>query len=325
MRTGVIRSLTLVGFGLGLLTGAPAMATPSAGLAEGLRAALEEAGWQVTRRADGSLELRTQAEVPPQTQAAEEPAAPRGGEPHEEAAWERLTQQGWRVERGADGSALLYPPSPAAQPAAPSEPTGAPEEGPQPQAAEEPAAPRGGEPHEEAAWERLTPQGWRVERGADGSTILYPPSPATQPEAPSEPTGAPEEAPSVEQENAAGLEAQLEARGWRVERADDGSLLLRPRDTPAPTTQKPPPQPCIGELPGAVRGGDVQPPVRSWDQARTIAESWLSEVDSAGTMVGKIREIGGVYLVSIVDRRAPHRLRHQIAIDSDSGRVLVLN
>lgn len=245
--------------GIGLFIAVGAAVSPGAELGEGLRSTLEQAGWRVTEGPDGRLDLRPPGEPPGQPQAAEVGAVGEGPASGEGAGWARLTEHGWRVERSADGSTLLYPPEPAAQPS----------------------------------------------------------PPETEVEAPDEP--APISSPSER------LDDHLRARGWRVERSPDGSLLLHPQRTEAAAPERQTPEPCAGKLPAVVRDAGVGLPIASWDQARAVAESWLDSVESPGSVVGKIRQIGRIYLVSIVEGRPPHRLRHQIAIDSESGRVLVLN
>lgn len=252
--------ISFLRLGIGLFIAVGAAASPGAELGEGLKAALEQAGWRVTEGPDGSLDLRPPpGETPEQPRAAEVGAVGEGPTSGEGAGWARLTEHGWRVERSADGSTLLYPPEPAARPS----------------------------------------------------------PPETEAETPDKPT--PISLPSER------LDDHLRARGWHVERSPDGSLLLHPQRTEAVATQRQTPEPCAGELPAVVRDARVRLPIASWDQARAVAESWLESVESPGSLVGKIRQIGRVYLVSIVERRSPHRLRHQIAIDSESGRVIVLN
>lgn len=248
-------SRTFLGVGLGCVLAAGVAASPGTELGEGLRSALEQAGWRVTQRADGGLDLRAPAETPGSPPAAAGAGAREAAVSGDATAWARLAEHGWRVERGADGSTLLYPPGTAAGP-----------------------------------------------------------SPS---EAASEPT--PSESSSER------LEDHLRGRGWRAERSQDGSLILYPRAAEVDATPRQPPAPCAGELTAAVRDARVSLPIASWEQARAVTESWLASVDSPGSSVGKIRQIGRVYLVSIIEARPPHRLRHQIAIDSDSGRVLVLN
>jgi hypothetical protein len=121
------------------------------------------------------------------------------------------------------------------------------------------------------------------------------------------------------------LDDLLSQRGWRVERTADGSLLLYPRGEGAVAEQKSPPMPCQGYVPAPVSAGELELPVDVWSEAKIIADAWLSSVDGAGLAVGRIRRIFRVFLVSIVDARPPHELRHQIAINAEDGRVVFLN
>jgi hypothetical protein len=232
------------------------------------------------------------------------PEAPAAESPVGEAAWEQLRASGWRVERDADGSTLLYPPAfLAPAPSVPARPAG-----------------------EAEVFEHLRAQGWRVERDADGSVLLLPPA------APAAAAGTaqvgtsegPAQAPPGEV-GLMGLADPLEARGWRVARGDDGSLLLYPRvDDPAAPTKRPV-EACPGEQVTLVRDGGISLPVDGQDAARVIAASWLAAVESPeALLVGRIRQVNRVFLVSIVMNAPPHRLLHQIAINSRTGRVIVL-
>jgi hypothetical protein len=171
----------------------------------------------------------------------------------------------------------------------------------------------------EGAWSVLRGYGWRVETNAQGATLLYPPSAATPSAQP-----APEpERPEAQSEVAQDLNAILAERGWRVERAADGSLSLFPlrrSDSVGRALAA-----SVGSLPPAVADGTVRLPVNTWDEARAVALSWLASVGDPGLRLGKIWRIQRLYLVSIDQARAPHDLRHQISIDVDDGRVLVLN
>ncbi len=169
-------------------------------------------------------------------------------------------------------------------------------------------------------WERLRGSGWRVEVAPDGSTLLYPPAKefgvsAVVLEQRPEPPPAPRMT----------LDDYLSQRGWRVERAADGSLLLYPRSDGAAAEQKSAPAPCPGYVPLPISTGELELPVDAWSEAKVVAESWLSSVDGAGLSVGRIRRLFRVFVVSIVDARPPHELRHQIAVNAADGRVVVLN
>jgi hypothetical protein len=309
-----------------------------------LKGALEQAGWTARSLPDGGLEVVVPAAPvsTPDEAAATPPAA--GSAAPTPATWQRLGESGWRVEHKPDGSTLLHPPPMAAPPL---------EAAPEAPAVESPV---GG-----AVWEQLRASGWRVERDADGSTLLYPPAfLAPAPSVPARPAGEAEVFehlraqgwrverdadgsvllfPRAEQVSTSegpaqappgevglmGLADPLEARGWRVARGDDGSLLLYPRvDDPAAPTKRPV-EACPGEQVTLVRDGGISLPVDGQDAARVIAASWLAAVESPeALLVGRIRQVNRVFLVSIVMNAPPHRLLHQIAINSRTGRVIVL-
>lgn len=260
-------------FGMVLIAG---HAVGAEGVAASLRQALEEAGWQAKRQADGTVELHmnvstTEGEggIEGETEAVSKPSS-LDAVPVAEGAvsivWDRLRDGGWRVESASDGSTLLYPPVP--------------------------------------------------EKAAENTPLPDDPSGET-------PLAVTELEPALASEK--GLDDYLEERGWRVARTPDGSLLLFPQTKTAPLASKAPPEPCAGVVPAPVSQGDVALPVDRWDEAKNISESWLASVDSPDSVVGRIRRIFGVFVVSIVDTRPPHRLKHQIAINADDGRVMVLN
>ena len=74
-----------------------------------------------------------------------------------------------------------------------------------------------------------------------------------------------------------------------------------------------------------MREQQVALPVDGWAEVRAVAQSWLDSVNDPTLRLGKARRIFRVYLVSIVDERPPHRLRHQIAVSVEDGRIVVLN
>jgi len=161
-------------------------------------------------------------------------------------------------------------------------------------------------------WDRLRGLGWRVEQGADGSTLLYPPVPPAAP--------GPTIAPVAEPEKA--LDTLLQERGWRVERNAQGALVLHPRGL---ATVRPAVTPAPGAETAPVRDATIALPVDRWAEAKIIAEAWLAEHGAPGWRVGKIRQVHRVYMISIVDAGRPPQVVHQIAITSGNGLVVVLN
>jgi hypothetical protein len=244
-----------------------------------------------------------------------------------------LRAAGWEVEVLVDGSLQLYPQS-GAESQAPPTPAAAASAG-KPGSA--PAT-----PEDAFDWSPLRAHGWGVQTDDDGSTLLFPPAsgagkataategiagPPIEEQAPSKArtaTAAPEIAgPAAQAEIAGEIDRLLAERGWRVGRSDDGSLLLYPLgrvDVSAAAIE-----PSAGVLPEAVRERQVSLPVDGWGEARAVAQSWLDSVKDPTLRLGKVRRIFQVYLVSIVDASPPHRLRHQIAVSVEDGRVVVLN
>ena len=210
---------------------------------------------------------------------------------------------GWDAQRSPDGSLILRHGS-AAKAAA--------------EAAKKPQA----KSAENDMWERLRGMGWRVETDADGATLLYPPS-KKKASATAKAAAARGSARTADKS----LDELLEERGWRVERSSDGSLILYPQAEESAPEQpaKAAIEPAEGFVPSTTEVAKIDMPVDKWSEARRIAEAWLKVFGNDELHVGKIRKVLRVYLVSIVESGPPHSLRHQIAINTSDGRVVVLN
>jgi hypothetical protein len=230
---------------------------------------------------------------------------------------EALAAAGWQVEVLVDGSLVLTPAGAAAQDISAGSP--------------EPAGAAVG-----AGWRALEGFGWRVETDAEGATLLYPPgaSPAPAvmpPPAPVDAEPAPTSQGVVEQATTApgpdaraGLARELDVllteRGWRAERAPDGSLLLLPLQPASASVE-----PATGFVPAVVAGGRVELPLSSAAEVRRVAVSWLAAVGATQLFPGRVYIVGQVYLVDVLDSAPPHERRHQIAIHAADGRVVVLH
>ncbi len=168
-------------------------------------------------------------------------------------------------------------------------------------------------------WERLRGMGWRVETDADGATLLHPPGENNVSDTAK---AAPSRGGARTTDKS--LDELLEERGWRVERSSDGSLNLYPQAEESAPAQ-PAIKPAEGFRPSTTEVAEIDMPVDQWSEARRIAEAWLKVFGNDELHLGKIRKVLRVYLVSIIEARPPHSLRHQIAIDTSDGRVVVLN
>jgi hypothetical protein len=256
-------------------------AEPTAGsptFAEALRAA----GWQVDVQVDGSLILRpgdTPAAAATSSMPSDATAAPKS------AGFEVLRDYGWGVKTDADGATLLFPPGAAS--------TVAPVTAPAADIAE--ARPARAEMARNLDT-LLAERGWRAERDADGSLLLFPlrrASPQAQPVAQALVQTAPTATTAVAAEHT---------------------------DTQASASAKR----SSGFIPALVTNGQVQLPVDHWKEARAVAQSWLTAVNDPTLTLGKMRKVLNVYLVSVVDSFRRTVLRHQIAISADDGRVIVV-
>ena len=203
-----------------------------------------------------------------------------------------LEATGWSVLREADGSLVLEPKT-------------------------SPSTTPGNNVSTADDWPRLQNEletaGWFVEREADGSLSLIPPGKpvTTEQNNSAEATATSSSGPTP------AMQQQLRAAGWRVTRSSDGSILLYPPGNT--TTNKP--KPYAGTPPSV----DVPLPVDSWHSAYRIARSWLKSHPPYHAVVGKIRKVLNVHVVSIVSDQAPYPLIQQIAIRNSDGAVIVLN
>ena len=133
-----------------------------------------------------------------------------------------LRETGWSVEQLTDGGLKLHIARTVAPQPTPKEP------------------PRLKMPlTEAAAWGRLRERGWRVERAVDGSLLLFPGEKDSDIQSLEESSAAPASAAAPwldtrvrntqkEPELSEEIDELLRQRGWRANRASDGSLLVYP-------------------------------------------------------------------------------------------------
>ena len=116
--------------------------------------ALEEAGWEVQREADGSLTLTTpkHLEDTPESKTTTANQWPE--------LQKKLQSAGWQVEREADDTLLLIPP----EKAVPAEPQATTQAADNIDRVSLPTLQR-----------KLQAAGWQVSKSADGGLLLYPP------------------------------------------------------------------------------------------------------------------------------------------------------
>ena len=112
---------------------------------------------------------------------------------------------------------------------------------------------------------------------------------------------------------------------WRIEKQDDGSLRFHPlakaSGSSAPAAQAI----TLGRCEGIeIQHAAISLPVDQWSEAKALAQGWLSSAGLQGLLVGRIRRVLGVYLVSLVEGVPPHLLKHQLAIRASDGRVILL-
>lgn len=283
-----------------------------------LISALTAAGWKVEHAADGSTMLRPPSPSEAASAKAAQPAVPAGmasGSVLNDTtlAILKLEALGWRVDKSENGSVLLYPP--VADREVSPEP---------PPVAEIPTDLR---LLDASTLQRLKALGWGVEYATDGSVLLYPPAPADDAEVPPEPKTESEAAAPASEDVAASDDAQfdiLRARGWTVNREGDGTLLLYPPGH-APAVHRTQTDAVHFWTPAIVSDGTVELPVDTWSEVNAIAQAWVDHTGESDIGVGRIRQVFGVYIVSITASAAPHGLRHQISVRTRDGAVIQLD
>jgi hypothetical protein len=206
-----------------------------------------------------------------------------------------LEAQGWRAERLQDGSVIYRQPT-AAVPTQQAEPSTRTLQG-------------------QALEKQLNARGWQMERGPQGSLIL-------RPQTPSRPvTQTPE--PRVKK-TADPLSDLPGFEYWRIERQADGSLRFYPLGEAAGTSRPASSQVTQDRCEGVEVEAPISLPVDQWGEARSLAHSWLQQSGRQDLLVGKIRRVMGIYLISLVSETPPYFLRHQLAIRASDGRVMLL-
>lgn len=237
---------------------------------------------------------------------------------HADSLRQALEQQGWQSQEEADGSLVFQPPSTS-----------------------EPEVADVTPPPSSDLETLLRNQGWQVQTADDGGLIVE--LPMMEPEAPEQPqppeaaeVSSKEVAPTPPREDSppsapdtggtiltpAQAEQQGGLRHWHMETEPDGSVVLRPRSTDVETAPTASLTPCPGtdlSIPG------MELPVDNYSEAHALAAAWLERAGVESAVVGRIRKILKVYIISIVKSDPPHLLLHQIAVRASDGHVLMLH
>lgn len=162
--------------------------------------------------------------------------------------------------------------------------------------------------------------GWEVTQDAAGNLVLRP-GPSLQASS----------APSSKEGAGGDRWAPLRAKGWRVIEAPDGTVSLYPPASaeavasPASSAGKGPVGASEAPCAGVRVDSGVSLPVDTWAKVHRLALAWIARRGDHGLAVGRIRHVLRVYLVSIVEKRPPHRLRHQIVVRRRDGRVILVD
>ena len=288
----------------GLVTVSSAVAQPGAAPQgssvvdlEGMKSQLEARGWSVKRTQGGDLELRppeaspsttvkTATTTPPVDTESTVPADVRVDLSNLGSMQSALRKRGWEVQEETDGSLVLKP-----------------------YTKEKPRSMKKGEGLSDLGL-LLQAAGWRVKTASDGALFLFPKQnvQAPKPEVIEVPLG-----------DLGKIESALAVAGWRVHR-DSGHLVVLPAAAGGRVTG--PSVHADAEL--EKMAVSVVLPVDTKREARRIASAWIRASSDEHLLVGKVRKLRWVYVVSIVEQAPPYRLRRQIAIRTKDGKVVPL-
>ncbi len=208
-----------------------------------------------------------------------------------------LETQGWQAEQAEDGSIIYRKPTASVK-------TG------QNQSATRTL-------QRKDAQDTLKERGWQMEWSPAGNLIMRPQDQA-------------DKAPEQTKPSAAGkpLDQMPDLPGfqyWRIEKQADGSLNFHPLaqvpGAPSAARETITLARCEGS---EIKDAAISLPVDTWVEAQALAQAWLYQAGAPGLLVGKIRKVLGVYLISLVDDSPPYFLKHQLAIRASDGRVMLL-
>ena len=270
-----------------------------------LRGQLEKLGWDVERSPSGDLLLwppGTTTEQPPAAVAVQAEAAPEKpvAVGDIELLRARLSERGWNLGQSEDGSLLLFP---KAMPASPDIPKSDSSES---------------EDRLDGVRALLAASGWKVVRDSGGNLTLYPRTAAKV-------QSRENTVLQIDSSDLGKLRQALLTAGWRLEQEADGSLILQVDSSVAERVGEGETQGLHSPTVNRVARGEVELPVDSWKKAHRISSAWLGQQPRKDLEIGKIRKINWVYLVSIVENKAPFRLNNQLAIRTDDGSVIPLH
>jgi len=160
-------------------------------------------------------------------------------------------------------------------------------------------------------------RGWQVDWRPDGSLILKP-----QVSVGTSVTGS---KPAAVQSQTDLIPDLPGFEYWRIERGADGSMLFHPLVTSVDTEAFITDQVILGRCEGyQLQTKRVSLPVDQWSEVNELVQGWLEMSGLQGLLVGKVRKILRIYLVSLVEDNAPYALKHQLAVRVSDGRVMLL-
>ncbi|MCU7937802.1 MAG: hypothetical protein KZQ64_04965 [gamma proteobacterium symbiont of Bathyaustriella thionipta] len=209
---------------------------------------------------------------------------------------EQLENRGWKINRENDGTLLLKPKVPSKK---------------------NMKKDNSGIEQWQQIQQQFNNAGWSVERDKEGSLRLTPQQKQTINPVKKEVQKDIHKEAQSKNNSFIEIQAELRKKGWNITNNTDGSILLYPPEQASSALLKP----CHGSATTI----DIDLPVNTWQKAHDVAHGWLQNNFIKNAIVGKIRKIINVYIISIVASTAPHTLQHQIAIRSNDGTVILLN
>lgn len=278
---------------------------------------LIEQGWQATTAPDGSTLI-----YPPGTQsAASTPSSETKATAARRTDIDRLLRErGWELRETAAGETLLQPIAPPNPSADSTDPFSA-------APAQAQATPTQSAPAHDIH-DLLEARGWKVEIDAAGNTLLLPKGGAVTTR---QRGGSPVSTIDSQVSQAwSDFRKAVEDTGWRVESGPDEALVIYPPHTsgthaapPIGAAQQMSPG-CECLSPESVSNGRIALPLANAEAAAQLAREWIASSALSGQAIGKTRRVNSIYVVSVVDAAPPYRLRNQLVIRRDNGRIFVV-
>ncbi|MES9833252.1 MAG: hypothetical protein ABW139_13535 [Candidatus Thiodiazotropha sp. DIVDIV] len=111
---------------------------------------------------------------------------------------------------------------------------------------------------------------------------------------------------------------------WRIEKDPDGSLRFHPIEKAPNSFSNTQQDPSVSCEWAKLSLDNVSLPIDQWTEVNQLSKAWLNASGIQGVQVGKVRKVLRIYLVSLVEKTAPYRLVHQLAVRASDGGIVLL-